>query len=336
MNTIKNYLENMFMNLPLTPEVKRAKEELLQMMEDKYNELKSSGKTDNEAIGIVISEFGNLEEVAEELGIAEYLNGNKRDEQGEMERIISLEEAQEYLEATGQMGSRIGIGVTLCIWSPILLLVLGGIADGTSWENVAGGIGLLALLILAAPAVAIFIFNGMQYEKYENLKKEPFTLGQSAMNYVQEEREGFRGMFALSITMGVVLCIIGVIPISIGGIFGGDSSAFGGIAIGILLFLVSIGVFLFIYAGTRQDAYNVLLQKEEYQYEKKLPKDKKKKAGRIIGAVGGVYWSIITCIYLGWSFFSWNWGTTWIIWPVTGILFGAFTAIINAVIGLSE
>ncbi len=31
------------------------------MMEDKYNELISEGKSDNAAIGIVISEFGNLD-----------------------------------------------------------------------------------------------------------------------------------------------------------------------------------------------------------------------------------------------------------------------------------
>jgi hypothetical protein len=62
MNTIRNYLDNMFLGLPDTEEVIRAKKELLTMMEDKYNELKDSGKAENEAIGIVISEFGNLDE----------------------------------------------------------------------------------------------------------------------------------------------------------------------------------------------------------------------------------------------------------------------------------
>ena len=39
MNAIKNYLDNMFRNLPNTEEVRRAKSELLEMMEDKYEEL---------------------------------------------------------------------------------------------------------------------------------------------------------------------------------------------------------------------------------------------------------------------------------------------------------
>ena len=67
----------MFMNLPRTKEVERAKEELLQMMEDKYNELEKYGKTDNEAVGIVISEFGNLEELADDLGISSYMQGQE-------------------------------------------------------------------------------------------------------------------------------------------------------------------------------------------------------------------------------------------------------------------
>ena len=73
METIKNYLENMFSHLPNTPEVQKAKYELYQMMEDKYNELISEGKSDNEAIGIVISEFGNLDELADSLGIKSFV-----------------------------------------------------------------------------------------------------------------------------------------------------------------------------------------------------------------------------------------------------------------------
>lgn len=74
METIKNYLENMFSHLPNTPEVQKAKYELYQMMEDKYNELISEGKSDNEAIGIVISDFGNLDELADSLGIKSFVD----------------------------------------------------------------------------------------------------------------------------------------------------------------------------------------------------------------------------------------------------------------------
>ena len=39
MEAIREYLHNMFLNLPETPQVLRAKAELMEMMEDKYEEL---------------------------------------------------------------------------------------------------------------------------------------------------------------------------------------------------------------------------------------------------------------------------------------------------------
>ncbi len=73
METIRNYLEMMFQKLPNTPEVQKAKFELGQMMEDKYNELILEGRNENEAVGTVIAEFGNLDELAESLGIQNFM-----------------------------------------------------------------------------------------------------------------------------------------------------------------------------------------------------------------------------------------------------------------------
>ena len=76
MEAIREYLHNMFLNLPETPQVLRAKAELMEMMEDKYEELMQEGMSEKEAVGTVISEFGNLDELAEELGIARRSVGN--------------------------------------------------------------------------------------------------------------------------------------------------------------------------------------------------------------------------------------------------------------------
>ena len=34
-----------------------------------------------------------------------------------------------------------------------------------------------------------------------------------------------------------------------------------------------------------------------------------------------VFWQTITCIYLIWSFLTFDWHITWIIWPVAGVLY---------------
>ena len=123
METIRNYLESMFANLPNTPEVMRAKNELLSMMEDKFTELISEGKPQNEAVGIVISEFGNLEELAESLGIESVVGGTDISER----RLLTNEEARNYIYDAAQSRMLIGLGVMLIIFSPIFPIILNDI-----------------------------------------------------------------------------------------------------------------------------------------------------------------------------------------------------------------
>lgn len=337
MEAIKTYLDNMFMSLPATREVIKAKEELLQMMEDKYHELKTSGKTENEAVGIVISEFGNLEDIAAELGLASYLGKDDgAAEEQPAEHQVNLEEARQYLADAGKYGSRIGLGVTLCVWSPIVLITFGGLFDDSFLENAASGLGLLVLLLLVAPAVAIFIYNGMKHEKYEYLQKERFQLDWQTESFIKEEQAEFRSVQGISITIGVVLCMLGATPLVVISTIFGDNDLWMGACVGVLLFLVGIATYLFVSTGTRSEAFNILLQKEEYDYSKKLRKEQKKTSEQVMSVVGGIYWPVVTCIFLAWSFIRSDWGISWIIWPVAGIIFGIISTIINTILGISK
>jgi hypothetical protein len=112
MESIRSYLENMFLNLPQTPQVLKAKNELFQMMEDKYTELKEEGKTENEAVGTVISEFGNLDELAEELGIGEVWNVQENHVEC---TTIGIETVKQYLHDQTGFAYRIAGGVATCI-----------------------------------------------------------------------------------------------------------------------------------------------------------------------------------------------------------------------------
>jgi len=69
MNAITAHLEAMFDTYPRTPRVLDAKAELQAMMEDAYENLITAGVTPADAAGQVISEFGNLAELAPALGI---------------------------------------------------------------------------------------------------------------------------------------------------------------------------------------------------------------------------------------------------------------------------
>ncbi len=351
MDTIMNYLENTFMNFPQTPEVVRAKEDLAEMMEDKYNELTAEGKLENEAVGIVISEFGNIQELADELGIQSQkvkpeTNAKKQhkvlfeqelkkdtDKLNEMHeytdtinesfednlRFISNIEAEEYLFAVKQTSIRIAAGVMLCIYSPILLILLFGMKDnnmsGIS-DGIAGGVGISALLLMSACAVGLFIHAGMKLESYEYLKKECFTLDKEFRQILYQRRESGRGIFMVKIIAGVVLCILSVVPmIMIAGILGTGTNDFPiYVAVALLLIITGIAVSLFITAGMWEESYKIILQEKEYSIERK-------RRNKWKDTIEAVYWPVITAIYLFLSFTSGKWGTTWIIWPLAGILF---------------
>lgn len=322
METIKTYLENMFLSMPDTPEVQKAKEELYQMMEDKYYELKAKGKTENESVGTVISEFGNMEEIMEELGLSDFSKGKEKEMfQGEKKRIVTLKEAVEYIEMIKSNSGKITLATILCIFSPITLIFLGGLSEEKGAflsENAAGFIGIAALLILIAIAVSIFIFSGIQMEKYEFLKKEVFQLDAGTERYLKEQQEKMKTGFSTKICIGVVLCIFSVLPILFTAFFLEHYDMLAIIAVCILLLMIGISMIFFIPAGMHQETYKVLLQEGDYN---KISKSK------WMDAVASVYWCIVTAIYLGWSFWTMGWGYTWIIWPVTGVLYGAIAAI---------
>lgn len=95
-----------------------------------------------------------------------------------------------------------------------------------------------------------------------------------------------------------------------------------GIGFALLLLVEAAGVYLLTSAGIRKGSCEQLLQEGDYTREAK-------EASRIIGRIAAVYWCVVTAVYLGWSFLTGNWHSTWVLWPVAGILFGAVANIVK-------
>lgn len=334
METIISYIDNLFNNYPDTPAVRKAREDLLCIMEDKYNELKAEGKSENEAIGVVISEFGNIEEIVAELGIsAEGTQAGETKDIREKEKF-TLQQAKNCLQERIGFGKKIAIGVMLCILSPVTACLLDPLAEaGFLPVNLTDTIGALALFALVAVAVAIFIVSGISGNKYENLKKKQIVLDYSTRQIISEMEEKQNRTFSNKIAVGVVLCILSVVPIMImEAVFEGTEFIWIADMMGITLFVcVAIAVYLFITAGVTKDAYELVLGTGEYTAEKYHEKN-----NSVIALIGAIYWPVVVCIYLGWSFITMKWGITWIIWPITGVLFGGISAVVAIVEGMKR
>lgn len=311
METIRNYLENMFMNLPKTKEVLKAKMELGQMMEDKYNELIAEGKTDNEATGIVISEFGNLDELAEDLGINSYMKrGNF-----EPKKTLSMDTVKQFISQKINSSINIALAVLLCICSPVVIIV----TEALSGENRMGGeaaevIGVVALFGFVALAVGMLIYNGIKMSKWDYLKREALQLDFATEGYVREQLENYRSTYALYITLGVVLCITSVIPAAVIGCISSYSSFMDDLSGAFVLIMVAVGVMFFILGCMRKGCYETLLNLNHV-----LLSEQEERQGQLEKDIMSIYWPTITCVYLIWSFLSMAWYITWVIWPLAAI-----------------
>ena len=79
-------------------------------------------------------------------------------------RKLSLEEASEFLRLRKSYAPKFALGVMLCIWSPIVIIMLGGLYEEKTIkisENAVGGIGVSVLILMIAAAVALFINIGI-------------------------------------------------------------------------------------------------------------------------------------------------------------------------------
>ena len=279
MNTIRNYLDNMFRNLPNTEAVRKAKAELLQMMEDKYDELIKEGKTDNEAIGIVISEFGNLDELADSLGIGEQVSESA----DESKPILSIDRIKSYLGMINMRALLIPIGIALCICSvaaPIL-------EDALSIDLEVLGVG--GMFTMIAAAVVLFVLAGIRGKEYSEVRRKECSLSVEGAEYVRNERSSFRSSYGMMTSIGVGLCILSILNPIVFDKIPALSSNFGA---AMMFGFIGLGVFLITYAHTKMKGYDRLLELNVGMGEEFVPKSDRKvnKLPIIICAliVGGV------------------------------------------------
>lgn len=245
-------------------------------------------------------------------------------------RNVSLDEANSFMDITEKLSGRIALGTGLCILSPICLILLGGLSEyggwvgGTITGKMAGGLGTSILLILVAIGVTILILNGMQLSRYEYMEKERLSLEYGIQGIVEKKKEDHEPLYRRGVAVGVVLCILGVVPLLLSAAVDAGDLVYV-VCTDILLGLIACAVYIFIRVGMVHESYEKLLQTGDYTKERKEEK-------RRIGFFPGAYWCIVTAIYLAVSLRTGGWHSTWIIWPVAGVLFAALYGILSAVV----
>lgn len=241
-------------------------------------------------------------------------------------RAVSMEEANEFLEYNEKAATTISTGVMLCILSPVIMILLAGLAEAEKIslsEEIAGISGLIILLLIVAAAVAMFVMTGMRGKQYEYLENMNIDTAYGVSGMAKERRSSYAETHSRLLVFGIMLCVISAIPLLIIMLtkYSNNTDVLPVVGVAGLLVLVAVGVKMIVLTCIRHDGYDKLLEEGDFTRMNK-------KAGKY----DGIYWTIVLAIYLGWSFVTNRWEMTWIVWPIAGVLYAAYHEIMKAVI----
>lgn len=232
--------------------------------------------------------------------------------------VITLEKASDYMDIVYKSAGKIAFGAGLCVFSPVILMILLSLATesrGLLSENIAVGAGVGLLLLIVAGAAALFLSQGLLLSQYEYLEKENFSLDYGVEGLVEKKRKEFEASRIKCLVLGVVLCIVGTVPLIVVSSIT-ENAVYILRCVALLLLFISFGVYLFVWSGMIDGSYLKLLQKGDYRLEMKRVRKK-------MGLIGGIYWTVVTALYLVLGFFGNLWYISWAVWPIAGVLFAS-------------
>lgn len=243
---------------------------------------------------------------------------------------LTKNEVDSYMEVREKSGKRIAIGVCLCLlsfaFSCIAIMITKRLGAPEDIQDTAAG---TVMFLLLGTAVMLFIMSGLRLHIYEYLEKEDFLLPDDIKLLITDKKKEYQEIFNIHITIGVILVILAVVLCMLAETFLGYTTMkdYTDEVQGIIMFgILAVSVFLFVQTGIRMGTYNILLQEQDYTKDKKRAK---REGEDRMGQIAGIYWCLMCAIYLGFSFYTNDWGRSWILWPVAGCAFGAIAVAVS-------
>lgn len=237
---------------------------------------------------------------------------------------LTLADAQEYVADSVRFGRAVALAVALFVLSPIPFIVLDALAAplfALFAADAANGAGVLALLAVVACGLAVIIPAGLRRARSAHLRTGPFELAYGVDGVLREQKQPVDARFESRVVAAVLLFVLSVAPLFVPMLFGRDDLS--QLALPALFALVALGQWLLIPVTTEREAYKLLLTGWETR-RRALEEEKRS------DFIGGIYWPIVVVVYLGWSFWTGDWGFTWIVWPVAALLFAALSHALGA------
>lgn len=240
---------------------------------------------------------------------------------------VTLAQANDYLAKARANAPKLALAAALCVVSPIPLLALGALSEAGLfgiWDDLAGGIGLIALLVIIAAVVAIFMQCSASVRAYEFLQKQAIETEYGVTGLAKERRDAFAPQYDKANILGTVLCVLSAVPVFAAMMVG--ASFLVSASICLVLALVACGVYAFVRVGTVRDVMDQLLEEGDYTRPNKAIKSR-------INALTAAYWLVVVAIFLWYTFGPQGNGQpqySWFIWAIGGVVYAALVIAVKA------
>lgn len=229
---------------------------------------------------------------------------------------LSLEEAHDYIQLRERAIRLSAIGIFLLVQAPIVLIGLDGAVEAqliTLTESAATMIGLSVLLISVATAVGLFLIAEQPLKEYEFIEKEEFEAEYGVEGMTRELQEAYQPTATRNKIIGIGMLILSPTMLLFNELKPTGTSFDEIISVILLLLVVAFAAQLLVQASSTEATYEQLLQEGSYK-----PEAKKKE--RIADSLVGSLWLLVVAIYIGYSLWTNNWQSSWIIFPVAAVL----------------
>ena len=232
-------------------------------------------------------------------------------------RHVSMEEANAFLAANSKSALLIPLGIACGISCVI---------PGCLLEHVkpyGEMLGFVLMFILIAAGVSLILAGAHFRKPYEYLEKEGIDTAYGVSGMVKEKQNSCAAMHLTELIGGIVLCILSFVPVAVLSAVYGDESFATSCGGAVLFAMIATGVFLIVRTAIRNNGFEKLLEEGGYTRAEKAAQNS------IAHTIIAVYWMVIVAGYLAYSFITNDWGRSWIVFPVAGVLCGALSVILK-------
>lgn len=253
-------------------------------------------------------------------------------------RPISLAQAKNYAEVMKRTRWMLGIAVALLVISPTALIGFAvAFPDDQSPRYALGLIvGFTVLLPLVGVGVGLLVWRGQQLAPFRRITESTDACTREVEAFAAALDQEHSSARTRNLIIAIGLWILSALPVIATGVFtsGWDQElADPLLAIGVVatLVLVAVGLLVFLPSDWAHSAAISLRQTSPNTEQAEYFESGADRYPAWVRALMAGFWPLMAAVYLAWSFLTWDWGTSWIIWPVAGVTFATFAAVVGAV-----